>query len=384
MTTPPALSPDERAAARAFLQRAEVRLSTLHRVGSALLSGAGLMVLLPVIVRDSLDSVIRSLLIGELDGPRLLLVGSVLACVALPLIALWLLLKELTRFYFNAVQIHGEGSPFLPRYTLTGLKLPSGELSETNAAALDDVRIDPQYLRLIVPDNDRYRRRVDEQHRVYHGTEPQTGLDDVDRAELLLEFAASHDRSLLGEVAKVEYGLARHVLRTQIVVLRYTKALIALISTAAAVYVASGALQGHPRATTSDLLWVGGAMVAWAPWVMLGVASPVRWLSRLLKRSDSSVHLVRSDRELTHFEDITVRLAVAGWALASVAVVWTLVAETVSPRGTASAWTVLIGSALAVAVALFRWDGRRAGRRLIGRHRALAFPPVPTDTTTRS
>ena len=45
------LDPDERAAIRAFLQRCEVRLSTVHRVATALLSGAGLMVLLPAIVR---------------------------------------------------------------------------------------------------------------------------------------------------------------------------------------------------------------------------------------------------------------------------------------------------------------------------------------------
>ena len=36
---------DERAAMRAFLQRCEVRLSTMHRVATALLSGAGILVL---------------------------------------------------------------------------------------------------------------------------------------------------------------------------------------------------------------------------------------------------------------------------------------------------------------------------------------------------
>jgi len=38
------VSPDERAAMRAYLQRCEVRLSTVHRVATALLSGAGILV----------------------------------------------------------------------------------------------------------------------------------------------------------------------------------------------------------------------------------------------------------------------------------------------------------------------------------------------------
>lgn len=40
--------PDARNAMRAFLQRSEVRLSTMHRIANAFLSGAGLLVLFPV------------------------------------------------------------------------------------------------------------------------------------------------------------------------------------------------------------------------------------------------------------------------------------------------------------------------------------------------
>jgi len=365
------LTSDERAAARAFLQRSEVRLSTLHRVGSALLSGAGLMVLLPAIARDSLDTVVRSLVADRPSAARILLTASVLVCVALPIAALWLLLKELTRFYFNAVHLSGESSPFLPRYTLTGLRFPSDELGVEAASRLDEIRNSPDYTQLLVPDNERYRARVDEQHQVYHGGEAQGGLTDLDRVELLLEFAASKDRTLLGEVAKVEYGLARHVLRTQIIVLRYTKALIALILTAAAVYVAAAAVSGHPTATTSDQLWIGGAMALWAPWVMLAVSSPVRWLSRLLKRSDSTVHLVRSDREFTHFEDITVRLAFAGWLSALIGTGLTIGTSAPPLHSSLASIVASAASIVLVVYALVRWDGRRALRRLVGRHHSF-------------
>ena len=66
------LSAEERSAVRAYLQRSEVRLSTMHRVASALLSGAGLMVLLPAVERDSVVSVVRALLTGRIDGVRIL------------------------------------------------------------------------------------------------------------------------------------------------------------------------------------------------------------------------------------------------------------------------------------------------------------------------
>ncbi|MFP5487779.1 MAG: hypothetical protein ACLGHQ_05685, partial [Acidimicrobiia bacterium] len=55
------LAADERAAARAFLPRSEVRLSTLHRTAVALLSGAGLLVVLPVVARDAVHGVLRAL-----------------------------------------------------------------------------------------------------------------------------------------------------------------------------------------------------------------------------------------------------------------------------------------------------------------------------------
>lgn len=42
-------------ALRAYLQRGEVRLSTMHRVAGAFLSGAGLLLLLPVFAQDALN-----------------------------------------------------------------------------------------------------------------------------------------------------------------------------------------------------------------------------------------------------------------------------------------------------------------------------------------
>lgn len=43
---------------RAFLQRGEVRLSTMHRVASAFLGGAGLLFLFPLFTRDFFKEIV--------------------------------------------------------------------------------------------------------------------------------------------------------------------------------------------------------------------------------------------------------------------------------------------------------------------------------------
>ena len=70
-----ALTSDERAAMRAFLQRCDVRLSTMHRVATALLSGAGILVLLPAVERDTVLQVIVNVIdFGTAGGKYLYIV----------------------------------------------------------------------------------------------------------------------------------------------------------------------------------------------------------------------------------------------------------------------------------------------------------------------
>ena len=72
------------------------------------------------------------------------------------------------------------------------------------------------------------------------------GSGDVGRAAGLFDLAASRSRPLLEEVAKVEHGLARHVLKLRGLVLRYVKALLALLTTAVAVYAADAVVADLP------------------------------------------------------------------------------------------------------------------------------------------
>jgi hypothetical protein len=358
------LTVDERAAARAYLQRAEVRLSTMHRVATALLSGAGLMVLLPAVERDSVVQVVRSLLVGEPSTVHLLLVVSVAAALAVPFAALWFVLRDLTQFYFHANHVrHARGEAFTPRFTLTGLRLPAGELGSDSAGALDDARRHPNAVELLVPANDQARRRIDARIDSYGGLGADAdGIDDTTRAAALFELAASRERSLLDEIAKVEHGMARHVLRTQTIVLRYVKALLALLTTALAAFAAAGVVEGKAVLTTGDESWLAVIFMLWAPLVVVAVSAPVRWLDSQLRNEVATHAAVANDRELTRVERVTVALALAGFttALAAMAICFGRDDLPDAGRRVAAVATVLAAAALGAVLRVRRRTGRPA------------------------
>lgn len=367
----PHLSLDERAGVRAYLQRSEVRLSTTHRVASALLSGAGLMVLLPAVERDSVVTVVQALLTGRIDAVHLLLVAAVTASLALPFTALWLVLRDLTQFYFHANHLrHATGETFTPRFTLTGLMLPSDELGPAALGHLEADRAAAHNVELLVSGNDGARARIDARITAYGGLGLDGPLDDQGRATALFELAAARPRPLLDEVAKVEHGLARHVLRTQVIVLRYVKALLALLTTAFAAF-AAAAVVGHAPVSDARLLdpgqevWLAAVFLVWAPAVVLAVTTPVRWLDRQLRNEGAHHTAVADDPELTRVETVTVRLAVFGFVASAAAMVLTVAGA----DATTAVWTlgiVTLGvTVVAFAVVMRVWSRGHTWRRLL-------------------
>ena len=350
-----AVDRDERAAMRAFLQRSEVRLSTMHRVATALLSGAGILVLLPAVGRDSITAVMRALLGGPITFTRGALALAVVVSIGAALAVLWYVLVELTRFYFHSNLIdHGERKAFTPRFTLTGLRLPSDELGEASTATYDTVHTAPRNVRLLVPPNAKARRRIDQQLAAYPALrEAKNANDDLGRAEALLELAASRRRTLLDEVAKVEYGIARHMLRLQVIVLRYVKALLAVITTAIATYAGAAAINGDSLATLPEQRWVAGAMLVWAPTVMFVVTAPVHWLESLLRAEGATHTALRRDRELVRLEDATAKIATVSWVAAMAAMI-TLATEPATFAGGVASLVTTTASALACILLLVR------------------------------
>lgn len=354
---PDALSADERAAARAFVARCEVRLSTFHRIAVGMLSGAGLLVVLPVVARDSVTGVLRSLAVGDVTPADVALAAGVVAMLAVPVVALWLLFADLTRFYFHANHLGGERDLFTPRFTLTGLRLPADELGADASQRLSERRHDPRIVELLVPTNDRSRVRVDRQLAVYDGV--SAGHDDVARASGLFQLAASSPRTLLEEVAKVEHGMARHVLRLRGLVLRYVKALLALLTTALAVYVADAIVADLGRGDDLGLtgsVGLASVVLIWSPVVVLAVTSPVRWIEHLMRDDGAPATAVADDPDLTYVERVALRIVAVGWVAAAIAMLLDVSDGDVSVD--ARRWGVAVLGVSLVAVAIAAFSGR--------------------------
>ena len=348
------LSDDERAAARAFVARCEVRLSTLHRIAVGMLSGAGLLVVLPVVARDSVTGVIRALLTGGLDAADVFLVASVVAMLSVPVTALWLLFADLTRFYFHANHLGSGGDAlFTPRFTLTAMQLPSDELGPAATSKLRSIRTEPRMLELLVPTNDVSRHRIDTQLDVYGGLAEGSG--DVGRSTGLFALAASTSRPLLEEVAKVEYGLARHVLKLRGLVLRYVKALLALLTTAVAVYAADAVvadLSAGEGVPPGGKIWLAAIILIWSPLVVLAVTSPIRWIEHLMRDDGAPSTAVADDPELTFIERVSLRIAAVAWLTAGVAMIVAVTDDAPSSLAVRVGLAVLVGSVAAVALSV--------------------------------
>ncbi len=354
-TTDVELNAEDRAAIRAFLQRCDVRLSTIHRVATALLSGAGLLVLLPAVERDSVVVVLRALLSGHPDAAHLLLVGAVAATLAVPFTALWLVVRDLTQFYFHANHIRrGDAEAFAPRFTLTGLQLPRGELHPEAADALAALRRSPRAVEILVPRNDAARRRIDTQIAAYGGLGVDAAEGDVGRASALFELAASRERSLLEEVTKVEHGMTRHILRMQVIVLRYAKALLALLTTAFSAFASAAVVADKANLSPGDEVWIASILLAWAPLAIAAVTSPVRWLERQLRSEGATHTAVAADPELTKVERATVRLALAGYGSATIAMVLVVTRPGLTTTGQALGIAALLVASVGLVVSLQR------------------------------
>jgi hypothetical protein len=314
-------------------------------------------VLLPAVERDSVLSVLRSLLVGPVTWSRGLLVVGVVLTIALALEVLWLVIIELTRFYFHANHVvHDGGEAYTPRFTLTGLRVPLDEFSPATNAAYDEIHGAEATVRLLVPGNARARRRIDRQIAAYPGLLEDHGNPDLARADALFELAASRRRSLLEEAAKVEYGMVRHMLRLQVIVLRYVKALLVVVITAISAFAFAAAVSGQSAATAADQRWIAGTLLIWAPVVLIVVSSPVRWLESLLRTEGAAKAAVR-DHELTQLEDVTARVAGLAWLVSMAGMVVLLVHHPISSQGRIGVVAVMGASlVLATNAGRQRWE----------------------------
>jgi hypothetical protein len=357
---------EQRQALRTFLQRCEVRLSTMHRVATALLSGAGIMVLLPAVERDAVTSVMRALLHGTLDLDRGLLAVAVGLSIVLVIALVWMVMRQLTQFYFHAIHISRDGvETFAPRFTLTSLRLPMGELDDSGEAEYLRQRNSQHNIELVVPDNPTTRRRIDRQLNAYPALQAHSGRTDIERIDSLLSLMGARRRELIDEVVKIEHGMARHMLRLQVVVLRYVKAVLAVVITLLASFVADASLDPSldpSGASQASQRWIAATMAIWAPLVIIAVSTPVRWVESMLRAEGAARSTVRNDPEMVHVENIASSIASVAWLVAFVALTHLSLVGGLSAQArisTIAAWTI---SAVLLIVSVVRWRNPRLDR----------------------
>lgn len=255
-------SETERNAMRAYLQRCEVRLSTLHRIAQAFFGGAGLLVLIPVFFKDAIDNLLVALL-GQMHNhfPTLGTGGLLLTIIlflsvlyplllslSVPLYGVYLLLKDIIHFYFT---IYSPGFPqdlMNPSFALTGLMFSVDE-SETAKREVMRYQYQATQAGFMIPfSKERSELYFDSIIEKSHGNiipetrtilhlealgvlPPNYKADQVDHFNAALGMVRGLDRTLVEEVAVTEMALARHILYLRRLVLRYVKTLLMFIWT---------------------------------------------------------------------------------------------------------------------------------------------------------
>jgi hypothetical protein len=310
---------DQKQALRAYLQRAEVRLSTMHRVGGAFIGGAGLLVMLPLFMKDvvgALVEVLSSPAVSEAIPNLHALVCAlpVIIAFAIPIYALYLLIRELLLFYFSAniPDQNGEAGDgtYHPRFALTAIPFANDEGVETKFR-LREMQFAKPLLNFVLPHDIREKRWLKnllEDPQTKSVAIPEDGflpsrqgnsrsLTDADCLRMAFGLAGAYDRELIYEVAKSELSLIRHNLLLRRLVIRYIKALLLFVWTAMVLFVVSPMKQGHTMPDALVYLYVG--FMVWSGFAPYWVRAPMRWIFR---EFDQNAPDKTSDPNLRSFE----------------------------------------------------------------------------------
>ena len=300
----------ERQSMRSFLQRAETRLSTYQRVAGVFLNGAGLLVLLPGLVRENSLGVLKMALDGATPyGHYLVVVWSV--AVVLPLYAFYFLVKDLVQFYFTPTFFAAADMIPTTRFSLGGLSFPADESPEVKARTIAHHVHHPKNVTfglggasaesLIATYKESHGGRLSSNLRnalMQHFSRKTAGITELEQISLAYSIAGSLDLSLTDEVTRVEMSLARHGLQLRRLVLRYAKALILFITTTIYLVVAAittssatavaccrvdATASGANVPTVGDVFVVVLLSLAWSLSSMWAVRLPVRWIDKLGK-----------------------------------------------------------------------------------------------------
>jgi hypothetical protein len=323
---PESLSEDEKQGLRAFLQRAETRLSTYQRVAGAFLNGAGLLVLLPGLARESLFSTMIFALSHDSICAKFVFLPWLLA-LFVPLYAFILLLRDLVQFYFSPRFLLVDPLK-ITRFSLAGVTLPYDESIEAKAQVIALKAMDPSYAQFMLGGtSSKTVKKVHSETRAGKAAFPlrleimdslsrgarDIDMSNIDKVGVTLSLGGSLDLSLVGEVARMEASVCRHVLLLRKLVLRYTKALILFVWTTLASLAVAAILD---IATLSVPAKSSAALFAYGLWAGLSVwliRRPLSWIDQLIPKEEREQdQKIFRDPDLELFEIVVTTLLLGG------------------------------------------------------------------------
>lgn len=323
-TADPGFEKSDREAMRAYLQRTEVRLSTLHRIATAFINGAGLLILFPIFFREEIVVVMGVFIemwfspfpVTESWGGAVQVILSVLVIfpfilsIGIPLYAFFLLVKDVIHFYFS---IYTPGFPrelFTPSFALTGIGFSPDE-SETVKRRVMQYQYSPTTIDFMIPFSGQ-KREIYFDETIYNtngaiiprsrqyddllekGMLPRDADKlNVERFNAAFGLARTVDRRLHEEVATQEASLVRHVLYLRRLVLRYIATLLTFIWTALVTFIMLPFLH-EERIPGLVVLSVG--YLVWSILVMPILRLPLTWIYRHKHGMPKKTHI---DRQLT-------------------------------------------------------------------------------------
>lgn len=336
-------TPDDKMAMRVYLQRMEVRLSTIHRIAGLFLNGAGLLFLLPVLLRDTVKDINQMVLkevlplvltwlesyqsqsyssvmsVGEFFLYVFLFVPFLIS-ILLPIYALYTLLKDLVQFYFSGHHASFPDGPFIPRFSLSALALPSDESMNVKLSAMR-LEYTPEFARFTVPFDSKEKQYFEELYNKTHGAvAPGTRqiealkkegvfndihsqpLDaDIISLNTAFGLAGLVDAPLVAQVAKMELSLTRHILHLRRIVLRYVKALILFVCTTFISFIMASIITNSDLPSLFRVLTLSTGYVIWAIIIWFFVKKPIRWIW-LMSDRNTGIEDVKVDLQITKFE----------------------------------------------------------------------------------
>jgi hypothetical protein len=256
----------------------------------------------------------------------------------LPLWAIYLLMRDLVRFYFTGHHFGTKrGIVTYPRFILSGIRVSDDSLFDPGP--IQKARRGPVPTELLVPASATARQRLlREAHLVGELAGVSATTDEVilqgKLREFLFKYTASTVRTLPEEAAKMEASLARHDSSLRSLVLRYAKAFLLTILTTAVTIVALVVLDFATPAQRETIgesasavivpgfvLWLAvlGVYAVWCPIAAFIVRRPVVWIHQDL--ADPTVAF-RTPQSLFQFEVVTLSGVVCASIATTIALVW--------------------------------------------------------------